>query len=238
MPTKTSNISRTSGSGMNYVCRYCRKPFIYENRYLAHECIQMKKINELNTPVGQAAQQYYHMWMRQQKRAVHSDDAFLHSKYFRTFIFFANFVKQVNLPKPDKFIWLMVQRKYSPSMWKSEDVYAEYIEFLDRKVSPIDQVLLSTETILKYTDREHIDPSEFFLNITVPDLIHMLRTRKLSPWLLIYSIRFKEFFINKATAEQQIIINNLIGIDYLDEKKKEHADSIEKIKELVKGLGI
>lgn len=230
--------TRTPGSGLNYVCRFCHKSFVHESRYLIHECKQMKRDKELKSPVGQAALQYYHVWMRTMKKKLPESNSFLNSNYFRTFINFVNFTKQVDLPLPEKFIWLMVQKDFLPTLWTSDDAYTIYLEYLDKKVPPIEQALLSVKTLMTLADKEGVDPSEVFSKLTAPDVIHMLRTRKLSPWLLLFSVKFKQFFVDKTTPEQKIIINNMIRADYWGEKKQEHAESITEIKKLIKELGI
>lgn len=205
---------------------------------MQHECKQMKREAELKSPTGQTALHYYQLWMRNMKRMPPPAATFLASKYFRTFIEFVKFTKTVDLPMPEKFIWLMVQKSYTPTMWRNDDVYSMYIEFLDRKTSPVDQAKLSIKTLMDYTEKKGIDISEAFNAMTPPEVIHLLRVRRLSPWLLLFSKSFKNLFQNRTTPEQKIIIENLVRPEYWAEKKDDHPDSVAIIKTFVAEMGI
>ena len=229
LPRKTSVTT--------FVCRACHRNFVREQAYLDHECKQMKKERELKSPEGQAAWQYYNTWMRLKKRASPPADAFLNSKYFRTFMNFVGFAKKVQLPLPDKFIWLMVKRDFPPTMWMSDAVYSIYLEFLDTKMPPVDQAKNSIRTLLEYADNLQVDPEEFFAVINPNELIHLIRLRKLSPWLLLVSKKFARLF-SELNEEQQTIVETLIKPDIWAEKKAQCVKDIELIKVYVQELGI
>ena len=228
----------TSAIVSHFTCKHCRKTFVREDRYLQHECKQMKREAELKSPTGQAALHYYQLWMRNMKRMPPPPGTFLTSKYFRTFIEFVKFSKAVDLPMPEKFIWLMVQKSYSPTMWRNDEVYSMYIEFLDRKVPPMEQARLSIKTLIDYAEKKDVDLSEAFNVMTAQEVIHLLRVRRLSPWLLLFSKTFKNLFQNRTTPEQKIIIQNLVRPEYWAEKKDDHPDSVAVIKTYVAEMGI
>lgn len=205
---------------------------------MQHKCKQMKRDEELRSPEGQAALNYYQLWMRSMKRMPPPASSFLTSKYFRTFINFTQFAKRVDLPRPDKFIWLMVQKGFSPTMWTNDDVYAIYVEFLDMGAKPMEQASLSIETIMSYADKHEIDLSEVFVHMEIHDIIHYLHVRKLSPWLLLFSKTFKQSLVQRANSEQQIILENLIRPEYWPAKFERHPDEVATIKRLVAEMGI
>lgn len=222
-----------------YTCRACHTVFVREDRFLAHKCKQMKKEEEFHSPTGQAAWNYYQHWMRQMKRLPPSGgQSFLSSKYFRTFINFVNWIKAVDLPRPEKFIWLMVQKDYPPTIWQTDEAYSLYLEFLDRKVPPLEQVNLSIETLFKYAEKTDVDISDIFTKMHPADLIQMLRTRRLSPWLLLCTTKFGAFFKNQTTPEQRIILETLIRADYWFDKMEQHDEDVVAIKKLVLAMGI
>lgn len=198
----------------------------------------MKREKELQTPQGQAALNYYQLWMRTEKRNPPSAAAFMTSRFYRTFMNFVEFSKRVDLPKPEKFIWLMVQKKYSPTMWATDDAYTTYLEFLDRKTSPMEQVALSIDTLLAIVDKQGIESSEVFNALSVQDIIHMLRTRRLSPWLLLRSKKFKQLYTTSTTMDQRLVIDNLIRPEYWGDKLNDHANEVASIDKIVAEMGI
>ena len=222
----------------DFVCKHCHKSFSSETRYLAHYCSQMKRLDEFKTPIGQAALGYYQRWMRTMKRNAPAAGAFIESKYFRTFINFAQFVAKVSLPMPEKFIWLMNEKKYPPTMWTNDDAYTQYVEFLDRKAEPMDQVCLSIKTLLAIADAADDDISNVFDHITPSELIQFVRIRQLSPWLLLHSIKFKLFFRDKMSDEQKIILENLINPEYWLDQFEKRSDDTAKLKVYVAEMGI
>lgn len=221
-----------------FTCKHCHTVFVREDRYLVHKCKTMKRLEEFQTPDGQAAWQYYQLWLRKQKRQSPAPTSFLSSKYYRTFINFSKFAKAVDLPKIDKFVWLMVEKKYPPTIWTNDEVYSSYLEFLDHKTTPLEQVKLSIETLLAHADKHEIDISQVFDKLLPNEVIHMVRTRQLSPWLLLFSNSFKKMFKERVTPEQAIILETLIRPDFWAKKFEDHEKSIEKIKQCVKEMNV
>ena len=221
-----------------FVCKYCHRVFVHEDRYLQHECKQMKREAEFKSPTGQAAFHYYQNWMRYLKRMPPPAASFLTSKYFRTFINFTKFVRDVDLPRPDRFVQYMVEKGFTPTMWMSDDVYTLYLEFLDRRTSPMDQAKLSIDTLLNMADRHDVDVSDVFTKLEPHELMHLLRVRKLSPWLLLLSKKFKSYFVTETNDEQKIIIESLVRPSYWADKFGNHPDDIANIKKCISALDI
>lgn len=234
----SSRITRRQQIESRFTCKHCHRIFVMEDRYLQHKCKQMKRVEEMQSPEGQAALNYYQLWMRNMKRLPPPAGSFLTSKYFRTFINFTQFAKRVDLPRPEKFIWLMVQRDFPPTIWTNDEVYAIYIEWLDMKAEPLEQAKLSIDTLMAYSDKHEIDLSEVFVHMPMHEIIRALHVRKLSPWLLLFSRTFKQALVSRASQEQQIILENLIRPDYWPAKFERHPEEVAKIKRLVSEMGI
>ncbi|MGZ8924300.1 MAG: hypothetical protein ACXW2E_00320 [Nitrososphaeraceae archaeon] len=221
----------------NLVCRACHKHFVFEDRYIKHECKQLKREKELKSNQGQTALYFYQLWLRQSGRVPSSTDYFIMSKHFRTFVNFAIFVKKVQLPLPKTFIWWTIKKNFPPTMWMFDQVYTQYIEFIDNSIPPLKLVNNSIDTILKFTDACDVDSSEFFELIQPNELIHLIRLRKLSPWILLVSKKFSQKF-SQMNNEQQAIIETLIPADVWGERKANHLSDLASIKKLVAELGL
>lgn len=228
LPRKVSLSSHHTSS--NYVCNHCKMSFVREDKYLAHKCKQMKRAEEFQSPDGQAAWNYYQQWMKRQRKAVHQPTSFLNSRYFRTFLNFASFVKRVDLPMVDKFIWLMIEKKYPPTLWTSDEIYTIFLEFLDFKTTPMEQFAVSLQTVMKYADKLDIDITRVFDTIAPNEVIHLIRKRRLSPWFLLFSKSFKKMFKMRMSQEEMIIMENLIRPEFWVEQFENHPREVEKIK--------
>jgi len=135
-----------------FSCNYCTATFVTEDRYVKHYCKQMQRIDELQTPTGQAAWAFYQRWMKAYRRMVPHIDSFSKSKYYQSFVRFAESVKRLNIPDPEAFINLMKEKDISPTIWTNDQVYALYLEFLDRRATPISQAKITINTIFNIAD--------------------------------------------------------------------------------------
>lgn len=236
--TMTQMQQRRASIEARYTCKYCHKVFVKESAYLVHQCKQMKREEELKTPQGQAAWHYYSLWLRAQKRLPPPASSFLTSKFFRTFMNFVQFTKNVEMPKPDKFINLMVRKDYPPTMWTNDDVYVMYIEYLDRQLNPIEQFKISLDCLLSVSDKHDVDVADVFTVLKAQEIIQKLRTRQLSPWLLLNSKKFKILYRDQLTSEQRILIDQLIRPEFWGEKLEQYAEEVKNIRKVISEMGI
>lgn len=221
-----------------FTCQKCHKVYVNEKLYLKHKCKQMKREDELKSLTGTLALEYYQHWMKLKTKKIPSPNHFLTSNYFKTFFKFVDFCKQIKLPLPNKFIWFTVERNYPPTMWMNDDVYVEYIDFLDSSNKPIDQVKQSITNLLDYSDRHRIDCSSIFEHININELLYMIRIRQVSPWIIIFSKTFKNVITN-CSSEQQQILETLIRPEYWINKKQQLLpDDANTIKLLVSSMGL
>lgn len=229
---------RNASAEYRAMCKHCKKTFVREDRYMVHECKQMKRLAELKAPSGQAAYNYYSLWMRAKHRNPPGQDAFVSSNYFRTFNNFVAFTKKVNLPDPQRFIRVMVQKDWSPTMWMEDYAYVEYLEWMDRTMSPLEHATQSIQTLQAFCDAREVPDTAFFDTILPNELAQMIRGKQLSPWLLIFSARYRDFVKTKTSTEQRLIIENLVRPEYWIEKMQAHPAEVKKIKEWIAALGI
>lgn len=229
--------SKTNNTKAQFTCQYCHKVFVLEQRFMHHVCKPMMRERDIQSPDGQAAFIYYMLWFRALNRGTPSHAAFGASKLFNAFIEFVRFARSVSLPAPEKFIWLMVQKTFQPSMWRGDEVYAIYMEYLDRQIPPLDQISMSFKVIASKAAFNDIDLSEVFSLYTTNELIHMVRTRQLSPWMLLFSKKFRGLMDTMST-EQRLVMENLIRPNYWAAQFQDHKAQLTTVKMLVHEMGI
>jgi hypothetical protein len=221
----------------NFVCTFCRKSFVIESRYLAHECESMRRERECKTPRGQQALKYYQEWMRYQRRMVPSLSTFKTSKLYNAFMSFAEFVQRVRLPRVDVFMKLMVNKQFQPTMWCSDDVYTLYLNHLDVGIAPLEQAKFSVNYLLRLADRLEVDVSDIFDHMPVEVLLSCIRSRHLSPWLLIFSSKFNAYLAS-LVGDHKRMVEGLIKPKTWAEKIDKHPDQVEDIYRLIEAMGI
>jgi hypothetical protein len=151
---------------------------------------------------------------------------------------FAAFSKKAKLPDVDMFIWVMKDRDISPTIWTNDQVYSLYLEFMDRKAPPSKQAEITINTLFELADDYRCGVDEVFDNIQANELIQLLRQRRLSPWLLLHSDKFKQFFINQTNTEERIIMETIIRPAYWGKKFQECAADVERMKLYVAELSL
>lgn len=218
-----------------FQCKFCKARFVHEQRFLAHKCKQMIRDEEFRTPIGQAAWLHYQEWMKVHRRQVPRADSFLHSKYYRSFIRFAEFAKKIRLPEVKTFIWWMKEKDIDPVLWTSDGAYASYLEFIDRKGDPRTQAKITIQTIFQLADAANVDHTQVFDVVTPSEIIQLIRERRISPWLMLHSKKFHTFVLN-ATAEERTILETIIRPHYWVQKFQEAPDAVVLMKRYVSEL--
>lgn len=237
LPKSNNKVIQPSNTTKpTYLCKWCRHTFVREHSYMEHVCKQMKRAEEFQTPLGQTAWRYYEYWIRTKKRQPPPPQSFLDSKLYMTFINFVKFCNTVNLPQPEKFIRLMVSKDYQPTLWMASFTYVDYLEYLDRQVEPLEQAITSVNTILTLSEKLNIDSSKVFDELDTFELIDLIQSRRLSPWLLLFSDAFSRHYQHKASPEQRVLIESLIRPEYWAGQFDIYASEIEKIKKYIEAV--
>lgn len=221
-----------------FECKYCGRKFKHESWFLKHECREKKRDKEFNTLNGQLAFSIYKRWILKSKNGVVTKSSFLISNYYRTFIKIAEYLVSVNIVKTYMFVNFMISKKYTPHLWCNNIVYVEFLNYLDNKETPKKMIDISIDTILKDSDARGIKTSEFFDSLSAHDIIQLFQSRKLSPWLVLFSDKFKSFYREKLNTDQRIFMNHLLNTDKWIKKFKKHPRIVNQVKIYIKELDI
>lgn len=182
-------------SKLKWHCDFCSRPFSNEVFFMNHKCKDRDRLDTMQTPLGQSAYAYYSEWMRVSKKSVPPHKTFLTSRFYTTFIKFAEYAEKTNLPSPNTFIKFMVSQTMSPTLWSRDNVYAMYMQSYDAQNPPCNQFIESLDFALKLCSDYGCEPSRLFDTISPHDLERHIRKRKLSVWFLLASKTFKTLII-------------------------------------------
>ena len=221
-----------------YECAFCHATFVVEGKYMKHYCDKQLRVDTMKTITGQNMYSYYSKWMISYHRIVPKHESFLSSKYYMAFSRFNEFVNRVNIPDVDMFITLMREKEICPTIWANDQVYSIYLEHIDRRATPSEQAKITIQTLFKVAEAADCDTSEVFDVLTPNDVIQFLRTRQLSPWLLLLSPKFKHFLVNKTTPEQRIVLEAIIRPHYWKAKFEKNAGDVLTIKKYITALNL
>lgn len=222
-----------------YICSYCDKPFKLETWFLKHHCKEMKREEDFKSPTGQAAWGHYKYWVRQKYKSVPPDpNTFKKSKFFNSFYKFTEFSQRAQLPNINLYVKLMVAHKIDPVNWIKDLAYRKYLDHITYKSSPRELIKITVKTLLDVAIKKNEDVSNVFEILTPAEVIQLLYQRRLSPWLLIHSKKFADFYNTKASSEQQINMEALINPDMWVKKFKKFPQDVKIVKEYIIELGL
>ena len=220
-----------------YECTFCSRTFVRESSYLNHRCKYMVRDEIMQSSLGQTAWLLYSDWLRKQKKLPpRNSQTFIKSKYFNAFVKYADFVRQLKITN-DIFMDMMVKRDIPPTMWTHDAAYALYLQYLEKSLTPMQQVGLSIKTLMRLADSNECDICDVFTHIHPNELLQLIRERKLTPWLLLHSRCFGNM-LRCADPEQRHLFEELIRPAYWRYQWSKQPKTVERIKQITKELNI
>lgn len=240
MKSKNSETSSNQHERITstYECSFCNKEFKREKSFLDHTCEQRQRHEMLRTDLTtKNAFRFYEMWMRIQKRSVQSPASFLKSKNFKAFVDFASFVKKVRLVDTETYIRMMVNKRIQPSYWVSNKCFSMYLTYIDHKKTPMQHAKITINTLLNIAEAAECDISDVFTVLTPHETMFLIQQRKLSPWLLLRSKKFKSMIL-MLDDDERCKIEELLQPEKWIIKFQQHENAANTMKKLVTELGI
>lgn len=222
---------------MVFSCQYCEKEFKSETLFMKHSCSEKQKMETLRSPIGQSAYVYYSAWMKGYGRSVPTIETFASSRYFTSFVKFAKYLIEHSIPTPMAYVQQMIKHDISPMLWCQQDCYLIYLTYLDTEVTPMKQVEISLTSLLHLSEQLEVDISDVFTTFNPQDIMELLLTRSVSPWLLLASRKFKEWLL-KQHSDDVKMINRVINPHVWLYRMECNKETMAEIREICKELGL
>jgi hypothetical protein len=221
----------------NWHCHYCNHRFKNELTFMKHHCEPKRRAQELMTPIGQAAFEFYREWMRMKKYSQPSAAAFMESKFYRSFLNFAQLVQDANISKPERYMALMIEADILPILWCRDQCYSVYLDYMDKVSDPIEQVQDSINYLLDICEKEGYSLSNVFEKLGAQQVLSLVRQRRLTPWLLFCSPTFGSL-LKTLDKHQLAAFNTVVNANYWQERFTEEKKVLDDIRHIVKELGL
>lgn len=216
-----------------FTCKYCDFKTVKEEKHTAHNCKVMQKMRIMEMQIGKNAFRYYLFWRNLNSYKTVDRNGFMNSRYFTCFITFVEYANKMHLPDVLDYIKYVTTAAILPQHWYNDNIYDEYIKFYDKTKTPYDHVEVSIKTLSALSRIFECEISTVFDHIRPGEMFKLLQARKLSPWLLLLSPKFKDFLLFKVSKEQNIIIQNIINPTVWRLKFNENLEDVKKIKKYV-----
>ena len=195
-------------------CEFCSATFVSAKNLEKHNCKYKKRFAYITqNKKGIAAFSYYKKWLTLSGKSIKYIDGhtFIHSVNYNFFINFVDLCKDNGIPDVIQFIKTMISTKISPKHWTRKDVIEFFFEEYDLKGDPKKHISISIDTIIRISDALSCEPKEIFQILEPKEISLLIKTRKLSPWLLLNSKEFGLYLKNKASAQDREYIQKFIN---------------------------
>jgi hypothetical protein len=173
--------------------------------------------------------------MKAKRLRVPNAEQFLNSKLYTSFFKFAQFAIKTHVPNTEQYIKFMVREDIPPTIWTNDQIYGEYLKYLDRGADPFKQAEATTLFAMDLAEDIGCSTGEIFDNITPNEIILFLQQRRLSPWILLHSRKFMEFAA-AAPMEQQQQISAIVKPGSWKQRRIDNPTVVAKMKEIVTEL--
>lgn len=234
---KGIKLARKEKSDVNFECQYCRVNYATENGLLKHQCKTKERMDQVQTPLGQAAFLFYAKWMRSTGKSIPPISTFTTSRYYESFIRFARFNKAIKLPAVDVYVQVMKSKDIGPELWTNDTAYGIYLEHMEYNANPNVLAKITSETLEKLSEEYNCEISDVFTKGNKNEIIQLIRERRLSPWILLRSTRFKQF-LSTCSDTQLDQVENLIDARYWKKRFTENPKVAQLMTLCAQELGV
>lgn len=222
---------------VHFECDYCKTNYATERGLEGHRCETKERLDEVQSPLGQAAFLFYAKWMRATGKTIPPIATFTTSKYYKAFIRFAKFHKALRLPSIEVYMQVMKAKNIGPELWTHDAAYGIYLEHMEYHIDPNDSAKITSDTLEKLSSEYKCEISDVFDKSNKNEIIQLIRERRLSPWILLRSTRFKRF-LSTCSETQQEMIEALIDGRYWTKKFNENPKVTKLMTMCARELGV
>jgi hypothetical protein len=208
-----------------------------ERVFMRHTCKESERSEEIQTVHGQQGYTLYKLWLERQRKKAPPVETFLTSAYFTAFLKFAKYTREIGIADPARYLEVMTDKKIAPALWTRPECYSMYLESMDKFSTPYQQATMTVETLMALAEGFNVETKDVFKELQFSDVLDLIQQRKFSPWLLLCSKSFREWY-TKLEDVQRTHLMKSIGINFWTQKFEEHPTIVKDLKEIATALEI
>lgn len=222
-----------------FVCEFCRRAFISEDKVLLHICEQKRRhMQRDEKPVRLgfiAYQQFYARRMGQKTPPSYPN--FAKNKLYGAFVRFGRQVIDLNAVNPLGFIDFLIHLEVPIDEWINPIRYETYIRELNKQETPWDAWERNFLLMKQWAADNDIPWQDFFRKIEVPLAALWIASGRISPWILFVAPSAHEL-MQRFGAAQNDLVERSIDLNFWQLKIKLHQTEVERIREVLAEKGI
>ncbi len=221
------------------VCAYCNKAFEKITTLGKHMCVKKRRHMDINSAGSRFGlrtfQRFYEL--TQHGKKVKTVQEFVDSPYYIDFVKFGNHIHTLRPVYPDQFIEFVIRNSIKLNDWCKDYVYDIYIEDLVKKEPAESATDRSIQNMIDWATENNVEFTEFFSRITANEASHMLRTGKISPWVL-YLSETGDSLMSQFNEDHSKIMGKIIDPSVWAKKFKNNSSDVDYIRNLLTQAGL
>lgn len=222
-----------------FVCKHCNTRFHKESTLFTHMCVKKRRHMDLGSTgsrIGFRAFQRFYELTSSSKKSKTAED-FIESPYYIDFVKFGNYVSVLKPVHNDQFVDFLIKNSVKLKDWTKDFVFDLYINDLVKKEPSHSAVERTILEIYNWCEQNKFNLQDFFKKVSPNVAAHMIRTGKISPWVL-YLSDTGEDLLNRFTEDHSGIIGEIIDPAVWARKFKKDTDDVTYIKSVLRAAGL
>lgn len=232
------NTTELTNNSDEHRCEFCDRVFRAERTLLAHSCEQKKRHQERTDPVGQLAfMSYNRFYQLTQGGKERNWEQFAKSPYYKAFIKFARYMRQVDAVNPLLFIDWVIKKQVKLDHWARDTTYTKYLVEYIKNEGADTAVERSFTTMQRWADEQASSFEHYLLYANTNRIVNDLNNGRISPWLL-WATKSGREFLGKLNEEQIDILAPVIDPDHWQKRLRDWPVDLETVKYACQAAGI
>lgn len=223
----------------NFVCQYCEKGFAKEKTLLVHMCEQKRRWlnkDEKYVRIGfEAFQMFYHIGMNDKTDKDYK--TFMKSPYYLGFTKFGKYMEHLDAVEPLKFVEYLIRGSIALDKWTTDRVYNEYVKELYRKESADRALERTVLYIQEWADKNDKEFSSFFREITTTRATQVIRSGRVSPWVILNCDSGIKM-LGKLNDKEMKIVSSFLDIKFWKQKFELRKADVEFVQTVIEQAGL
>lgn len=238
---RVSNALLTKKKAMdqNYECKFCGTKFHKETTLSTHMCVKKRRYMDIDLAGSRlgfrAFQRFYELTTKGKKPKTKEE--FINSSFYIDFAKFGNHLASLKPVYVEKYIDYVIMNGVKLKDWTKDFVYDVYVEDLVKKEPAVSATERTIQVIMNWCEENNVPFNEFFSKITANEAAYLIKTGRISPWVL-YLCASGDNLMSRFTEDHSKIIGNVIDPGHWMKKFKKADDDVEYIKTLLEQAGL
>jgi hypothetical protein len=213
-------------------CKFCGQCYAREKTLMNHICEYSRRWQNRDdkyVKIGFSAYQEFHKTrMRARKPKEYTD--FIYDQFYIAFTKFGRHCLQINCINVDKFIEFVLRSEVPIDDWTLDRVYEIYVREWITRNEPADVAMERSILLMKQWAIDTGHPwKEFFNLISSERAVQLIRTGRLSPWILLTCKSAKQLF-TRMDPESLQAVEKFIQTNVWADKLKNNPGDVRWLK--------